>query len=160
MRALSQDSFWYVFSPAEATPLSVRAVPGGDSVVTADVALAAWTLEPDGTLSETGCADARGLGAPEQLVLAVAGQRTHYLQVGVDTGDVDGDIGDEAPAVSLTLLVDSQHPEHDLFAFARPVGTTPFSDVDVDAIDARREPGEPNASCAELVATTWYRVSA
>ena len=33
-------------------------------------------------------------------------------------------------------------------------------DADVDSIDARREPGEPTASCAELVATTWYTLTA
>ena len=112
---LSQNAFWYVYSPEVDTPLSVRVVPGISSEAGFDVALAAWRLEPDGTLTETGCMDARGAGAPEQLVLAVEGKGTHYLQVGTDI-EVD------APAMSFTFLADVQHPEHDLFAFSRDVG--------------------------------------
>ncbi|MFV2064045.1 MAG: hypothetical protein ACC726_11115, partial [Chloroflexota bacterium] len=148
-----ENTVWYALNLEGDTPLSVRVVPEQGSPSAFDIALAAWTLEPDGSLSEIGCVDDRVADSPEQLVFTLAGEATNYLQVGAAAGP-------DTNAGVFTLLADVQRPEHDLFAFARPIGTKTYRDLDVDSIDARSEPGEPNPSCAELAATTWYRLSA
>ena len=148
-----KNTIWYALTLDRDTPLSVRVAPEPGLDGPFDVALVAWVVEADGSLAEIGCVDDRGADSPEQLVVAIDGEMTHYLQIGVAPG-ADGVAG------RFSLLVDVQNPAHDLYAFARPVGTSPFRDIDVDSIDARREPGEPVSSCASFAATTWYRLSA
>ncbi len=141
---------WYVIELDADTPLSVRAIPMAGSPF--DVGMAAWALGTDGHLVEVGCVDAKGPGAPERMAFAVAAATRHYLQVGAIVRP------DTYPG-AYSLLVEVQLPEHDLFAFAVPIDSVPFTDVGIDATIATRESGEPEASCAELTATTWYRMT-
>ncbi len=143
---------WYVFTPVADTPLTAWVIPDRDGSTVLDVALVVWSLTADGSLVEAGCVDDRGAGGAEQLVLTAAGEGTYYVQAAAV--DHEGSVG------TLTLLADVQRPEHDLFAFARRMETTPYRDEGVDAIGARREPGETIPSCVDLEATTWYRISA
>jgi hypothetical protein len=149
--ALSHAS-WYAFTPESDTPMTAWVVPPQNGPEALDVALVVWEVSADDELIEAGCVDDRAAGGTEQLVLAVSGEGTYYLQVGAVEGPDDG-------VVALTLLADLQQPEHDLFAYARNVGLTPYEDVGVDAIGARREPGESVPSCVDLDATTWYGIT-
>jgi hypothetical protein len=153
MCATFERTAWYVLASDAETPLSIRVVPGEPPDADFDVALAMWIANPDGALEEVGCVDDRGINAAEQLVVALDDEETYYFQVGA-TDRPGTRVGD------LSVLVDVQRPEHDLLAFAREVGTSPFLDTGIDTIDARREAGETNPSCADVDATTWYRLSA
>ena len=150
--AQPRQTLWYALTLDGDTPTSVRVVPEaatGDSV---DLTIAAWHKAPDGELEPAGCVDDRAGSRPEQLVLTAPGDTTTYLEVGT--------VGASDPTGSYTLAIVRQDPEHDLFAFARPIGPARFDDADVDAIDARLEPGEPRPSCADVAASIWYAVSA
>lgn len=144
-----RNTAWYALEPEADTPLAVRVIPSdGDAF---DIGLAAWAMGPDGTLTEIGCEDAQGPGVPERLTFAVTGDTPHYVQVGA-VGRPDTYPG------TFDLVAALQSPEHDLFAFARPVETQPYVDAEVDAVAATRESAEPVASCADMEATTWYRI--
>jgi len=134
-----EHTVWYALDLEGDVPLSMRIAPLLDNGASTDVAFAAWEVRSDGTLGEIGCADERSVGGPEQLVFPVSEAKTHLVQVGSvpGSGDLEG---------SFTLLADAQQPSHDLFAFARTIDEGPYRDLDVDSIDARREPGEPTAS--------------
>ncbi len=143
---------WYVLVPESDLPLTTWAVPDLDEAGTLDAGIAVWAEQADGSLVESGCVDDHGAGGPEQLVMTARGGLAYYI--GVSAVDRP-----ESGEGTLTFLAQRQQPEHDLFAFAKRVGTTPYRDVDVDAAAARREPGEVVPSCADLAATTWYAIS-
>lgn len=102
-------------------------------------------------LSEVACVDREGSTVGEQAVFQVVAGFTYYFQV----GGSDGASGD------LSFRVRGPNPPpgppHDAFGSPEPVlDPLPFSHS-VDTSTASRQSGEPDASCADIGRTVWYR---